>query len=67
MTVSVRTPETSWSAVTYLAEDGTVLGSYELFDENGNDLGVHWFRWSMADGFSDLGALVDGGLETNGW
>ena len=51
----------------YLSNDGTVLGSYEVFGSDGTDLGDHVFMWSISDGFHELGLLVDGGLTGNGW
>jgi hypothetical protein len=51
----------------YLADDGTVLGQYVLYDASGNDLGAYAFRWSIAGGLEELGPLVDGGLTANGW
>jgi formylglycine-generating enzyme required for sulfatase activity len=59
----------AFSRADYLGEDGLVLGTYTLFDAlhqstfgNGRA-----FYFTVADGLHDLGALVDGGLSTNGW
>ncbi|MEW6426683.1 MAG: PEP-CTERM sorting domain-containing protein [Thermodesulfobacteriota bacterium] len=43
--------------VSYLGEDGTVLGSYRKFDGGGTDLGDYAFLWRMSDGFQDLGSM----------
>jgi hypothetical protein len=51
----------------YLADDGTVVGQYELFNTQDLDLGSRAFVWSTGIGFHDLGSLVDGGLSANGW
>jgi hypothetical protein len=64
---STRPGGYSYTNPLYLADDGSVLGSYELFNASGSDLGARAFLWSVSDGFSDLGVLVDGGLTVNGW
>lgn len=51
----------------WLTDDGLVLGGYKLYAADDSDLGYRAFRWSVADGFMDLGALVSGGLGANGW
>jgi hypothetical protein len=55
------------SYASYLGEDGLVLGSYELFDALGNDLGSRGFYFTIADGLHDLGSFVNGGLAARGW
>jgi len=49
-----------------LTDTGVVLGSYELFSGS-TDEGGYAFYWSAANGFSDLGTLIDGGLSAAGW
>jgi hypothetical protein len=49
-----------------LTDAGVVLGSYELYS-GAVDEGQHAFYWSQSNGFSDLGALVSGGLSAAGW
>jgi len=48
-----------------LTDTGVVLGSYELYSGSVDD-GQHMFYWSESNGFSDLGALVSGGLSSQG-
>ena len=51
----------------HLGKDGVAVGHYDLYDENsGEDLGRHAFYYSLADGFHDLGPLVDNRAEA-GW
>jgi hypothetical protein len=64
---SVRSDGYCFTSPAYVGDDGTVLGSYELFGAAGQDLGERAFLWTMTDGMKDLGALVDGGLTANGW
>jgi uncharacterized membrane protein len=67
LTFSTRTTDNyAFSSANFLADDGTVLGYYTLF-ENNIDLGYHAFWWNMTDGVRDLGGLVDGGLESTDW
>jgi hypothetical protein len=56
----------SYSSPELLTNTGVVLGVYELFNGT-NDQGRRVFYWSEANGFSDLGSLVDGGLSAQGW
>jgi autotransporter-associated beta strand protein len=49
-----------------LTDNGVVLGSYSLFSGS-SALGNYAFYWSEAGGFHDLGALVNGGLNAQGW
>jgi len=49
-----------------LTDSGVVLGSYALFSGS-TALGNYAFYWSKTDGFHDLGALVNGGLNAQGW
>jgi len=51
---------------TILTDSGVVLGTYELYSGSVDD-GSHLFYWSKGNGFSDLGALVSGGLSAQGW
>ena len=57
----------AYSSVSYLGEDGMVLGTYRLFDATGVDLGFRAFYFSIDDGMVELGSMVDGGLSNNGW
>jgi hypothetical protein len=50
----------------YLGDDGLVLGNYHSVDDGHNGDGSA-FAFTIADGFHDLGSLVDGGLGDNGW
>jgi hypothetical protein len=55
------------SNVAYLNDDGVAVGSYELFDQNTSaSLGRRAFYFSVADGFQDLGPLVED-LTEAGW
>jgi hypothetical protein len=67
LTFSTRSTDNyAYSFASFLAEDGTVLGSYNLYDGE-NLIGNHAFWWNMTDGFYDLGGLVDGGLDSTDW
>jgi hypothetical protein len=55
------------SSIFYLGDDGLVLGQYALFDAGGASLGNRTFSFTVADGWADLGSLVDGGLNDAGW
>jgi formylglycine-generating enzyme required for sulfatase activity len=57
----------AYSSVYYFGEDGMVLGTYDLFDEMDNFVGSRAFYFTVAEGLHDLGSLVDGGLNANGW
>jgi hypothetical protein len=57
----------AYSEVNYLGDDGLVLGTYELYDEYDFPLGERAFYFTITDGVQDLGSLVVGGLEVNGW
>jgi len=59
---------TNYSATTpqILTDSGVVLGQFELYSGSLDD-GSHAFYWSEGNGFSDLGALVSGGLSAQGW
>jgi hypothetical protein len=46
----------------FLADDGTVLGSY--WDSSGL---LKAFLWNMTDGFKDLGLTISNGLDSEGW
>lgn len=53
--------------IEYLSEDGSVFGYYAAYDEWGEGIEGGKFYFSIADGFHDLGSLVEGGLAANGW
>lgn len=55
------------SSVRFLSDDGLVLGEYLLFDDTGRNLGKRAFGFTLADGWRDLGSLVEGGLDAAGW
>jgi len=58
---SYRDDGYAWTQPQWLTGSGVVLGAYDLF--SGPTLtGEHAFWWSKADGFHDLGTLVNGGL-----
>jgi hypothetical protein len=65
--LSTRSDGYAESYPLYLSEDGLVLGLYTLYDAFDNDLGIRAFYFTVEDGIHDLGALVQGGLSTNGW
>lgn len=50
----------------FITPDGDVLGQYRLFN-GAETVGDRAFIWSKTDGFYDLGSLVLGGLDANGW
>lgn len=64
---SVRDGGFAYSTISYLGDDGLVLGTYSLFDDTGYSLGSRAFSFSIEDGAQDLGALVHGGLDDAGW
>lgn len=49
-----------------LTDSGWVLGSYTVFD-GASAASENIFLWSIANGFTDLGQLVEGGLTAQGW
>ncbi len=51
------------SSVSYLGDNGVVLGTYNVNGGATQDA----FLWSEAAGFHDLGNLVQGGLTAAGW
>ena len=55
------------SMVQYLGENGLALGYYEFFNSGGVSQGNRAFSFTVADGWNDLGSLVDGGLNASGW
>lgn len=65
--MSVRSDGRAASDVAYLGDDGLVLGYYTLYDDNDALLGQRAFAFTLMDGPQDLGALIDGGLNTAGW
>jgi hypothetical protein len=67
LTFSTRSNDNyAYSEASFLADDGTVLGVYDLYD-GASLLGRRTFWWNMTDGFYDLGGLVDGGLNSTDW
>lgn len=65
--MSIRSDGHAFSDVSYLGDDGLVLGYYSLFDDNDALLGNRAFAFTLMDGPQDLGELVDGGLNAAGW
>lgn len=65
--LSIRSDGFAHSSIAYLGDDGLVLGSFSLFDENDVSLGSRAFSFTLADGAQDLGSLVFGGLDEAGW
>lgn len=57
----------AYSEAQYLGDDGLTLGYYELFDPDSSLLGYRAFRFTVEAGFSDLGLLIDGGLDLFDW
>ncbi|MDP2028375.1 MAG: PEPxxWA-CTERM sorting domain-containing protein [Thiobacillus sp.] len=57
----------AYSSIRYLGDDGLALGHFTLYDAAGASLGDRAFSFTVADGWSDLGSLVDGGLNDTGW
>jgi hypothetical protein len=52
----------------FLTDMGVVLGDYDDFDDTApNTDHYHAFWWSMSNGFHDLGDLVNGGLNAEGF
>jgi hypothetical protein len=50
----------------YLTSTGVVLGVYERLAGTVDETPIA-FSWSEANGFSNLGSLVNGGLSSQGW
>jgi hypothetical protein len=48
-----------------LTSSGAVLGYYQVY--SGSTVVDNAFYWSASSGFTDLGALVNGGLSAAGW
>ncbi len=48
----------AYSLAHYLGDDGLVLGTYELFDEDDKSLGKRAFHFTIEDGMLDLGELT---------
>jgi len=67
MTLSARSDGYAYSQGLYLGEDGLVLGEYTLFDEMDVNLGERAFIFTIEDGLSDLGLLVDESFTQEGW
>lgn len=70
LTVSERSDGYAFSSVHYFGDDGLVLGTYTLFDQNDNDLGQRAFYFTVDDGVSDLtDFLLLSGLDIadDGW
>ena len=66
--LSVASNDYAYSIIDYF-QDGIVLGRYEVFDVE-NEFGFPEYRtfyFSIEHGLHDLGSLVDGGLDANGW
>lgn len=51
---SVGDNDQGWTQVRGLMEDGTVFGTYALYDDTSNG-DIRIFAWHMDDGFADLG------------
>lgn len=66
LTFSQRPDGYSYTYPEIITDNGWVFGTYTLFDHT-TDLGNHAFLWSADHGFTDLGAIVDGGLAARGW
>jgi hypothetical protein len=71
-TIAIQAPQTHpfryiSSSVNYLTDDGTVLGNYSSYNEDGNfnPSGSKGFKWTADGGFEALDDLVDESLE--GW
>ncbi len=56
----------AYSSIQYLDDNGLALGVYELYNAYGS-LGYRVFSFTVADGWNDLGSLVNGGLSAAGW
>ena len=57
----------AYSETDFLGDNGLMLGIYTLYDATGASLGNQAFSFTVADGFNDLGSLVNGGLNASGW
>jgi hypothetical protein len=64
--LSVRTDGYAYSRIQYLGDDGLALGYYELYSGM-TYMGSRALAFTVADGWQELGLLVDGGLAFNGW
>jgi hypothetical protein len=56
----------AFSNVSYLGDDGVVLGSYQFFDQDTGYSGSRAFYFTVDEGFYDLDLLVDD-LTEDGW
>jgi hypothetical protein len=65
-TLSTSNTGDALSSALYLGEDGLVLGNY-LYYKNGVYQGWRAFAFTMLDGLTDLGLLIDGDLTADGW
>jgi hypothetical protein len=65
-TLSISNMGFAYSSATYLGEDGLVLGNY-MYYKDGIQQGYRAFAFTMLDGLTDLGLLIDGDLSANGW
>lgn len=63
--LSVRSDGYAYSQA-FLREDGVVVGTYILYDGM-TEIGYRALYWSRELGLHDLGGLVEGGLNANGW
>lgn len=54
------------SNIYYVGDDGLVLGAYS-FTDTGNVITGGAFSFTVAEGWNDLGNLVEGGMDEAGW
>lgn len=63
---SVSFEGSAWTRVSALTESGWVVGTF--FDYDQEPLGIErGFLWSLPNGFTDLGSLIEDGLTPVGW
>lgn len=64
LTFSVGSDGSAYSGISYLGDDGLVLGYFSKYSGT-STLGTRAFAWTMQDGMVELGSLVDGGLSAD--
>ncbi len=62
---SVGEREAAYTTISHVTDEGTVIGGYIRYEANQQVQRA--FLWTRETGFRDLGSLVLGGLQLNGW
>lgn len=65
--MSSRSDGYSYSEVTYLGEDGLVIGSYEAFDSADNLLGDYAFAYRADFGLVNFSTLINSSFQEQDW